>query len=125
LTGNEQLRGEQGDVLWKEHQVRQEIAANFDRSVSGIKSVLSLNAGVCPMKPRLRAASIAFCFSLVCASAVAADSAPPDFSDLSERLLPAVVNIATTQEVQSRSGQPVPQFPPGSPFEEFFKEFFD
>ena len=105
--------------------MRQKISANIDRSVSGIKSVLSVSAGVWPAKPYRRVAWIAFCFSLVCASTVAADSAPPDFSDLAERLLPAVVNIATTQEVQSRSGQPVPQFPPGSPFEEFFKEFFD
>ena len=103
--------------------MRQKFSANIDRSVSGIKSVLSLSAGVWPVKPLRRAAAIAVCFSLVCAPAVAADSAPPDFSDLSERLLPEVVNIATTQEVQSRSGQPIPQFPPGSPFEEFFKDF--
>ena len=56
---------------------------------------------------------------------LAADSMPPDFADLSERLLPSVVNIATMQEVQIGPGQAVPQFPPGSPFEEFFKEFFE
>ena len=50
---------------------------------------------------------------------LAADSVPPDFADLSERLLPSVVNIATTQEIQIGPGQAVPQFPPGSPFEEF------
>jgi serine protease Do len=52
------------------------------------------------------------------------------FADLAERLLPAVVNISTTQVVrQDRTpGQrrpDAPQFPPGSPFEEFFKEFFE
>ena len=52
------------------------------------------------------------------------------FADLAERLLPAVVNISTTQVVrQDRNpGQrrpDTPQFPPGSPFEEFFKEFFE
>ena len=52
-----------------------------------------------------------------------ADVAPPDFADLSEALLPAVVNVATGQEV--KAPQTAPQFPPGSPFEEFFKEFFD
>ena len=52
-----------------------------------------------------------------------ADVAPPDFADLSEALLPAVVNVATGQEV--KTPQTAPQFPPGSPFEEFFKEFFD
>jgi serine protease Do len=53
---------------------------------------------------------------------------PRDFSDLSERLVPSVVNISTTQEVRQRGGgggQQVPQFPPGSPFEEFFRDFFD
>ncbi|HSE78566.1 MAG TPA: DegQ family serine endoprotease [Alphaproteobacteria bacterium] len=63
------------------------------------------------------------------------------FADLAERLLPAVVNISTTQTVRQdrnqqqgpqqgpqgerRRGPEVPQFPPGSPFEEFFREFFD
>jgi serine protease Do len=50
-----------------------------------------------------------------------------DFADLAERLLPAVVNISTTQTVQNRGVTPegMPQFPPGSPFEDFFKEFFE
>ncbi|MEI8394185.1 MAG: DegQ family serine endoprotease [Rhodospirillaceae bacterium] len=53
------------------------------------------------------------------------------FADLAERLLPAVVNISTTQTVAQRHGNKggatpeIPQFPPGSPFEEFFKDFFD
>ena len=64
------------------------------------------------------------------------------FADLAEKLLPAVVNISTTQTVKAergptppgapgtpgtprRGGPDVPQFPPGSPFEEFFKDFFD
>lgn len=58
--------------------------------------------------------------------------APPEsFADLAERLLPAVVNISTTQvvEQQGPGGQPggpeMPEFPPGSPFKDFFKDFFD
>jgi serine protease Do len=52
------------------------------------------------------------------------------FADLAERLQPAVVNISTTQKVKAPQrgqgqGPEMPQFPPGSPFEEFFKEFFD
>ena len=50
--------------------------------------------------------------------------APESFADLAESLLPAVVNISTTQKIRGR-GPEIPQFPPGSPFEEFFKEFFD
>ncbi len=60
-------------------------------------------------------------------TAPAAAKAPPSsFADLAERLLPAVVNVATTQTVQDRGPtMDMPQFPPGSPFEEFFKDFFE
>ncbi len=50
---------------------------------------------------------------------------PPSFADLVEKISPAVVNISTTKEIAGGPDFPVPQFPPGSPFEEFFKEFFD
>lgn len=50
---------------------------------------------------------------------------PQSFADLAERLLPAVVNIATTQTVKVNRGPDMPQFPPGSPFEEFFKDFYE
>lgn len=54
-----------------------------------------------------------------------AKSAPDSFADLAERLLPSVVNISTTQTVEAGKGPEIPQLPPGSPFEDFFKEFFD
>ena len=49
---------------------------------------------------------------------------PNSFADLAEKLMPSVVNIATTQTVVTKSN-PFPnfQFPPGSPFEDMFKEF--
>ncbi|MFP3944424.1 MAG: Do family serine endopeptidase, partial [Alphaproteobacteria bacterium] len=50
--------------------------------------------------------------------------APESFADLAEELSPAVVNISTTQTVESRSGQ-MPEVPPGSPFEDLFKDFFE
>ncbi|MGC6537665.1 MAG: DegQ family serine endoprotease [Candidatus Puniceispirillaceae bacterium] len=50
---------------------------------------------------------------------------PDSFADLAERLSPAVVNISTTTIVKTRDNMEVPQFPPGSPFEEFFKDFGD
>lgn len=50
---------------------------------------------------------------------------PESFADLAEKLLPAVVNISTTQVTEGKAGVEMPQFPPGSPFEEFFKEFFE
>jgi serine protease Do len=52
-------------------------------------------------------------------------SAPDSFADLAERLLPSVVNISTTQVIEGRRGMELPKLPPGSPFEDFFKEFFD
>ncbi len=59
-------------------------------------------------------------------SPVLAKGVPDGFADLAEKLLPAVVNISTTQTTKKREGGPeIPQFPPGSPFEEFFKDFFD
>ncbi|HSV28586.1 MAG TPA: trypsin-like peptidase domain-containing protein, partial [Candidatus Omnitrophota bacterium] len=58
--------------------------------------------------------------------AAAAREAPASFSDLAERLLPSVVNISTTQTIKNPERIPeMPQFPPGSPFEDFFKEFFE
>ena len=48
---------------------------------------------------------------------------PDSFADLAEKLMPSVVNISTTQTITT-STNPFPfQFPPGSPFEDMFKEF--
>jgi len=59
--------------------------------------------------------------------AAEARGAPDSFADLAARLLPAVVNVSTSQTVQQRqqSGPEMPMFPPGSPFEQFFKDFFN
>ena len=49
--------------------------------------------------------------------------APASFADLAEKLMPSVVNISTTTIITTQSN-PFPfQFPPGSPFEDMFKEF--
>ena len=51
------------------------------------------------------------------------NSIPSSFADLAEKLMPSVVNISTTQTVTTNAN-PFPfQFPPGSPFEDMFKEF--
>ncbi|MDA1091075.1 MAG: DegQ family serine endoprotease [Proteobacteria bacterium] len=64
--------------------------------------------------------------TLMAASGIAqAKAAPESFADLAAELLPSVVNISTTQVVEGRSGMEMPKLPPGSPFEDFFKEFFD
>ena len=48
---------------------------------------------------------------------------PSSFADLAEKLMPSVVNIASTQTIRTTSN-PFPfEFPEGSPFKEMFKEF--
>ncbi len=59
-----------------------------------------------------------------------ADTPLPSFENLAEKLLPAVVNISTTTTIDmtARDLPPMPdmpQLPPGSPFEDFFREFYD
>ena len=59
-----------------------------------------------------------------------ARGAPDSFADLAEKLLPAVVNVSSTQSMQQakngpQAGPDIPMFPPGSPFEQFFKDFLN
>jgi serine protease Do len=63
-------------------------------------------------------------FTISFASQVFAKDVPASFADLAERLMPSVVNISTTTTVTT-NGNPFPgfKFPPGSPFEDMFKEF--
>jgi serine protease Do len=50
---------------------------------------------------------------------------PEGISEVSEQVIDAVVNISTSQKVEPKAGAtPGPQVPPGSPFEEFFEDFF-
>ena len=61
------------------------------------------------------------CFNV--SLAVKAKDGPSSFADLAEKLMPSVVNISTTTTITTRSN-PFPfQFPPGSPFEDMFKDF--
>jgi serine protease Do len=86
-----------------------------------------------PNLPRLAAA-------LVCAGAMAvlsvtgipvqvqAQSAlrgPTSVAPIAEKLIDAVVNISTSQTIKGSSGVPLPNVPKGSPFEEFFDDFFN
>ena len=52
-----------------------------------------------------------------------ASKAPDSFANLAEKLMPSVVNISTTQTVRTNANNFPFQFPPGSPFEDMFKEF--
>ena len=62
---------------------------------------------------------LSFNFNLVANSA----NMPASFADLAEKLMPSVVNISTTTTITTKSN-PFPfEFPPGSPFEDMFKDY--
>ena len=85
---------------------------------------------------RARAGSRIAAMALVLAGGVAtvpayAESAtghgPESVADLAQGLLGAVVNISTSQTVKGTDGPgavPMPQLPEGSPFQDFFDDFF-
>ena len=50
---------------------------------------------------------------------------PQSVADVAEKLQDAVVNISTTQSIKKSQEIPVPRVPKGSPFEEFFNDFFN
>lgn len=57
-----------------------------------------------------------------------ARSGPTGFADLAEKLLPSVVNISTSQTITAGvdiGDLPELQIPPGSPFEDFFRDFLE
>ncbi|MCA1952490.1 MAG: Do family serine endopeptidase [Hyphomicrobiales bacterium] len=49
---------------------------------------------------------------------------PESIADVAERVMDAVVNIKASQKVAQRA-VPLPQLPPGSPFEDLFNDFFN
>ena len=66
-------------------------------------------------------------FGLSVATPAWAREPTESFAELVDKLMPTVVNITTTQNVPQQGPRlrDMPQLPPGSPFEELFKEFFD
>ena len=81
---------------------------------------------------RLRhlAAAMTIGAASVVASAPAFARGPDGIADIAEKVIDAVVNISTSQTVEAKGGGggggggAMPQVPPGSPFEEFFDDFF-
>ena len=53
----------------------------------------------------------------------AAARGPEAIADVAEQVIDAVVNISTKQTVDM-SENAMPQLPPGSPFEQFFEDYF-
>jgi serine protease Do len=84
-----------------------------------------------PLRHRLRPLFAALCLGAAGAlvSAPAFARGPEGVADVAEKVIDAVVNISTSQTVEAKAGGDggrgaVPQLPPGSPFEEFFDDFF-
>jgi serine protease Do len=74
---------------------------------------------------QLSGAIIILAYMVISPSAAFAQGSPGSFADLSEELLPAVVNVYTTQNItvdRNRRGGGG-GITPGSPLEEFFKRF--
>lgn len=69
-----------------------------------------------------------YLFFLICFNSFSVRAAPDSFANLVEDLIPSVVSIASTTIVKKQNNQNkqiVPKFPEGSPFDEFFKDYFD
>jgi serine protease Do len=96
-----------------------------------IETKLHRAARVCAARS-LRARLVVLVVAALLLPGIAYAKAGPDgFADLAAKLLPAVVNISSTQTIKpdrgtgNRAAPDAPQFPPGSPFEQFFKDFLD
>jgi serine protease Do len=72
----------------------------------------------------LVAALLAASLVVPTASAVRAARGPDNISDIAEKVIDAVVNISTTQKVETRNSQ-VPQLPNDPQLDELFRDFFN
>src|SRR5262250_1592958 len=72
---------------------------------------------------RLMAGGFALVFITASGVASAASLPPDSFADLAAKVTPAVVNISSIHHVASEETDVPFDFPPGSPFEQFFKQF--
>ncbi|MGX0964765.1 serine protease Do [Bradyrhizobium japonicum] len=82
-------------------------------------------ATIAPTRLRIGLAALAVsAFSAFGTPALA--RGPDGIADVAEKVIDAVVNISTSQTVEAKGGgsSTMPQLPPGSPFEEFFDDFF-
>ena len=88
--------------------------------MTGARPALSRSLRLIGLAITLSAASLL-------ASAPASARGPDGIADIAEKVIDAVVNISTSQTVEAKGGGDrgaMPQLPPGSPFEEFFDDFF-
>jgi serine protease Do len=74
----------------------------------------------------LLSAAVAVTSALVLqpATVSAQQRGPVSVAPIAEKLVDAVVSISTSQTIKGPQGVPLPKVPKGSPFEEFFDDFF-
>ena len=78
------------------------------------------------MSGRWIGAVFAACVGAAAVTAFPAEARGPEsVADLAAELIDAVVNISTSQTVTGSDAAPAPKLPDGSPFQDFFDEFFD
>jgi serine protease Do len=128
------LGGAYGDQLLKPSACA---ATPFGRTVDvKFRPVLrrkrtDMTGAIPALSHRLRPLMAAICLGAATAltSAPALARGPDGIADVAEKVIDAVVNISTSQTIEAKGGSSdgrgaMPQLPPGSPFEEFFDDFF-
>jgi serine protease Do len=83
------------------------------------------------LRPLLAAICLGVASAVISAPALSVPAlarGPDGIADVAEKVIDAVVNISTSQTIEAKGGGEgrgtMPQLPPGSPFEEFFDDFF-
>ncbi|MGB5556862.1 MAG: Do family serine endopeptidase [Paracoccaceae bacterium] len=85
---------------------------------------LTLPAQITPIARAISVLVLGLALFLAQAMTAGARGAPESFADLAEKVSPAVVNITTSTTVAAATDGG-PMVPPGSPFEDFFRDFLD
>ncbi len=75
--------------------------------------------------PALAVAALTAGALLGASPATAQKRGPQSVAPVAEELIEAVVNISTSQAIKGPQGLPLPSVPKGSPYHEYFDEFFD
>lgn len=72
-----------------------------------------------------RVLAMLVCGMLTMLPAAAQKRGPESVAPIAEGLIEAVVNISTSQAIKGPQGLPLPSVPKGSPYHEYFDDFFD
>jgi serine protease Do len=93
----------------------------FDRRLTGVRGrwIARMRNGLAAL------AIVGLSLATQVHGAAAQRIGPQSVAPLADRLSDAVVNISTSQTVRGPQGVPLPKVPKGSPFEDFFEDFFN